>query len=900
MNPSASFSLGSARVRVLARLSGALLGVVAFSEAAVVYAQTSAVAPEERRPRLTKAPALLEFVEARYPESELAEGKAATVVLQLAVAADGTVSEAAVVTSAGAEFDAAAIEAVKEFRFSPAEFDGVPAPVKLTYRYEFTQRVVLPTTATYRGVVVAKGTGAPQAGVRIVLSGGLETVTNERGEFSFTELPAGEIQVTLSRDDLTPLGTTETLEGGKVLEARYDIELPVPLEEGVPEEKDDFEIVVQAPRLVKQVVSTEVSAEEARRVPGTQGDVLKVVENLPGVARSAAGSSGVVVWGAAPQDTRTYVGAVRIPMLYHFGGLRSVIHNDRVQSVELIPGGYGAAYGRGLGGLVRVDDRDPAKDKLHGSAQADLLDASLAFTAPVGEKLSFAIAGRKSYIRELSTLLDDQSFQQFFTLPAYHDGQARLRYQLSPTEWIELGGMISGDEQTRTQPSSDPSRRMTDTRRLDFERVDILYRKTLEDGSELDLAPWVGRDNSGRFGNFGGVPTNATTESYLVGFRGEWRGKFAKLATGRIGLDFELEQSTSTRNGSITAPPREGDSFLFGRPPSDQVNFDQWKSTIASVAPYGEVDVALFDEKLHLTPGVRIEPYLLNIERRRPFDPASPGQGAYVSDIAVQPRFAAKYAVFERLSLKGAVGLYRQPPLADDLSAVFGNPLLGLARGQHYLVGALVSLPANVSVEATFFHTRSEALVARNAADSPVLAQALLNQGDGRSLGAQFLLRKDKGDSRFFGWVAYTLLKSERRDDPEGNWRPFDFDQTHVLTALGSYDLGLGFEFGLRARLSTGYPRTPVVDAFYNSRQGRYEPVLGRVNSDRIPLFFQLDARVTKRFKFDASELEVYLDVQNVTNRENPEEIAYSPDFAERRYILGLPILPVAGARWSF
>ena len=35
----------------------------------------------------------------------------------------------------------------------------------------------------------------------------------------------------------------------------------------------------------------------ARRVPGTQGDVLKVVENLPGVARASIGSGQLVVWG---------------------------------------------------------------------------------------------------------------------------------------------------------------------------------------------------------------------------------------------------------------------------------------------------------------------------------------------------------------------------------------------------------------------------------------------------------------------------------------------------------------------------------------------------------------------------------------------------------------------------
>jgi outer membrane receptor protein involved in Fe transport len=76
--------------------------------------------------------------------------------------------------------------------------------------------------------------------------------------------------------------------------------------------------------------------------------------------------------------------------------------------------------------------------------------------------------------------------------------------------------------------------------------------------------------------------------------------------------------------------------------------------------------------------------------------------------------------------------------------------------------------------------------------------------------------------------------------------------------------------------------------------------VLGAHNSIRIPAFVQLDLRVAKRFKLGGSELEAYLDVQNVTNRENPEELAYGPDYRERRYVLGLPVLPVIGAKWSF
>ena len=112
---------------------------------------------------------------------------------------------------------------------------------------------------------------------------------------------------------------------------------------------------MRAPRIKKEAVETRIRTEEARRVPGTQGDTLKVVQNLPGVGRSAFGSGQLIVWGSAPKETRVNVDGVEIPALYHVGGLRSTVNADLVRSIDLVAGSYGAEYGRGLGGLVRIE-----------------------------------------------------------------------------------------------------------------------------------------------------------------------------------------------------------------------------------------------------------------------------------------------------------------------------------------------------------------------------------------------------------------------------------------------------------------------------------------------------------------------------------------------------------------
>ena len=154
------------------------------------------------------------------------------------------------------------------------------------------------------------------------------------------------------------------------------------------------------------------------------------------------------------------------------------------------------------------------------------------------------------------------------------------------------------------------------------------------------------------------------------------------------------------------------------------------------------------------------------------------------------------------------------------------------------------------------------------------------------------MLRKELS-SRVFGWLSYTLLRSERATQEGAPYRLFDFDQTHVLTALASLDLGYEIELGARVRYSTGYPRTPVIGVYGDSRGRPFQPRFGAQNSIRIPSFFQADVRISKSFHLGRTVLEAYFDVENATNRVNPEEIVYSPDYKQRRYVTGLPVLPV-------
>jgi TonB family protein len=882
----------------------ALMAVAATCWGATSPAQAApAEGAQAERPagKVTKPPKLLEFFQAPYPESERASGQKASVVLAISIDAEGKVVGADVVGSGGAAFDEAAVAAAKQFRFQPAEIDGVPAPVRIQYRYDFVLSapapVAAPKTADFGGVVRDRKTGKPMAGVLVGFDA--ETArTDEQGRFRFPEASPGTHSVTLSGAEFTPVGTEETLVAGHKYDATYDVE--VRAEELPPEERVDFELVVVDTQLEKTVGSVAVSAEQGARVAGTGGDVIKVVENLPGVARSSVGSAALVVWGAGPSDTRVYIDDVHVPLLYHEGGIRSVVNSDLVQTVELEPGGYGVAHGRGLGGLVNVGLRPLQADGYHGTVALDAIDGAASLRGSIGKNVHFAGAIRRSHLDWVLAHVTTNDVGDVVPIPQYWDSQLRLAWVPRESESVEVGGLLSSDHISRALVESDPADTKRESRDTGFERIYVRYTRHLDDGGTVTVTPFFGFDHARISSQFGAVPAVLDNQSTVYGARAAWSGQPTEFLGVSAGIDAEFVSSELSRQGSVTSPPREGDIRVFGQIPSDQVNADGWNTTTAGLSPYAQADVSLAGGKVHVIPGVRIEPSVVSTSRTTPPQGDLPAVGSLREDTHIEPRVAARWSVTPRMKVRAAVGVYHQPPLAEDLSAVFGNPALNPSKAVHYLAGMAFQLTKPISVELTSFYAQQSDLVTRSPLSAPVAAQALIQDGRGRAYGTQILLRHDLS-GRFFGWLSYTLMRSERTDGGSQSYRLFDFDQTHVFTALASYDLGAGFEAGARFRYSTGYPRTPVTSAVYDARTDSFQPVFGAHNTIRIPEFYQFDVRIAKRFKLgEKSDIEVYLDVQNVSNHGNPEEIVYNFDYTQKSYITGLPVLPVLGGKLTW
>ncbi|MCE9575668.1 MAG: TonB-dependent receptor [Deltaproteobacteria bacterium] len=842
------------------------------------------------QPVITKAPQLLHFEEAVYPPDQKAKGVEATVILTIAIDDKGAVSEVEVASSAGAAFDAAAIAAAKKFVFSPAEIDGKPAPVKITYKYAFQikeELVSLGPQINFEGTIKERFKKTPMPNVKVrIVDLDIDAVTDEVGGFAFQDIPVGTHKVELSAPMLITVVTEEEIVKGKKKTVTYFVEEK---EEGVDEEE-----VVRAPRIKKESVETVIRTEEARRVPGTQGDTLKVVQNLPGVGRSSFGSGQLIVWGSSPKDTRVYVNGVEIPALYHGGGLRSTVNGDLVKSIDLSPGAYGADYGRGLGGLVKVETKNLASKGTHAIIAADVIDTSAMVSTAISKKARIGIAGRASYLDQTLGAVTSSDVGDFVSIPRYYDGQLLAQLELSKDETLTAFGLVSDDKLDRTIPSDDPSAVRKEKTHTGFWRAAAEYKRLFPDGASVVVAPSVGIDRNEVVSSFGDVPTEIHTTSGRYALRGAYRRKLNSNATLTVGADGQFTHTEVNRFGSITLPAREGDITVFGQPPGSQVNADDWTVNELTVGPYATAQVTV--GKLELAPGLRIGPVLVDGSRLIPLIGTTPTQGYRRLDWTFDPRLAATYHATKKLLLRAGAGLYTQPPDPEDLSSVFGNPTLAPSSAVHLVLGGAYKLRGTLTLEVTAFAKYLWDLPARSEQATPALAQALDQDGVGRSYGGQLLLRQElvKG---FFGWVTYSLIRSERRDHPDQDWRLFDYDQTHVLGVLASYQIGHGWEFGGRFRFTSGVPRTPVTDAYYDARSDQYDPIFGPQNSIRVPSFYQLDLRLERTITRPRYRLNLFLDVQNVTNRSNPEEIIYNYDFSRREYITGLPTLAVVGAR---
>ena len=141
----------------------------------------------------------------------------------------------------------------------------------------------------------------------------------------------------------------------------------------------------------------------------------------------------------------------------------------------------------------------------------------------------------------------------------------------------------------------------------------------------------------------------------------------------------------------------------------------------------------------------------------------------------------------------------------------------------------------------------------------------------GRSYGAEILVRR-RAKTGLFGWVSYTLSRSERYRD--GAWVPYDFDRTHLVNVVAGLPLRRNWDIGVRLQYQSGKPET--ITTGYNAARGDG--------------YVRFDVRVDKRAVYRSWLLDFYVDITNIALL--PEEVQAGTVI---RYVL-----PTVGLRGRF
>jgi len=833
------------------------------------------------RPQVTM-PELLEFVSAPYPAEAQKQGLAGNVVLQLDISATGEVTAASVVTPAGHGFDEAAVAAALKFRFSPATKDGTAVAARILYQYRFTLQVAAPPVdapppprvpvRNLAGQIRTSDGDIPMAGATVLVraSDGSEwtTTTGEDGAWGFEDLPVGTFTVRVSAAGFVGFESQEQVDADHVTEVVYRVAA-----EGV------LEVVIRGKRPPREVTKRTIEKDEIAKIPGTSGDALRSVENMPGVARS--GFAGMlVVRGSSPGDTAVYMDGIDIPLVYHFGGLSSVIPTEMLERIDFYPGNFSTQYGRVKGGIVDVGIRAPRDDgKYHGMGQFDLIDMRAMLEGPVPflDGWTFALAGRRSWFDVWLKPVLTEAGASVTAAPVYYDYQAIL--ETKPTRKSSLRfGFIASDDRleilTRDVSEVDPVLSGSLRYGAGFWRAFGRYENEITENLRFRTVLSVGREKLEL--GVGSLYLELTQTPVIN--RTELSYKVNRRAIVNTGIDFYWAHASINALLPPLPEPGQPDSGPYvSKPP---IILDQ-AAGFGLPAAYVELELTPHD-RLRLVPGVRVD-YLTIAE---------------IWDVS--PRVNGRYELvqgFPSTALKAGVGLFHQPPDYTQVYPPLGTPGVRSSRSTHYSVGFEQELTEQVDVSVEGFYKRQDLLV--SSVPSEMGLSEYANLGKGYVIGSEMMLRY-KPSGRFFGWIAYTLSRSMLMDRPGEAYRLMGFDQTHIFTALGSYKLGRGWGFGARFRLVTGNLETPIVGSMYSSNSGTYTSIDGVRNSMRNPMFNQLDLRVDKEWKFDYWKLSGYLDIQNVYYSQNVEGYDYNYNYSLKTIVTGLPIIPSIGIRGDF
>ena len=204
---------------------------------------------------------------------------------------------------------------------------------------------------------------------------------------------------------------------------------------GYREDSRSIEVVAAGERRVEIVLhQTNIPLEEMT-VEG---------ERMTGATGSAL-AHGLFV-RSIPGDPNEYMlDGARVYNPAHFGGVLSSFHPEALNEIEVGRGGLPASFGGRIGGMLDLSLRDGMRDRMTGSAGADLLGVHAALEGPIDERTAFLLTARRGWP---DGAVPDLASHGTPTRLGTAELIAKLSHRISAGARLTANGYVSADHYT--------------------------------------------------------------------------------------------------------------------------------------------------------------------------------------------------------------------------------------------------------------------------------------------------------------------------------------------------------------------------------------------------------------------------------------------------------------------
>lgn len=753
-------------------------------------------------------------------------------------------------------------------------------------------------TQVVRGTINDMDSQTPLPGVNIILIDSdpfLGGVTDMDGNFRIENVPVGRQNFLVKY-----IGYKSQTIPNVLVTAGKQVVLNVQLEESV-EALNEVVITADSDKdrpnnEMAKVSARTFSLEEVTRFSGGRNDVARLATNFAGVSGANDSRNDLVVRGNSPTGMLWRVEGLPIATTNHFstlgttGGPVSALNTNLLRTSDFITGAFPAEYGNANAAVFDVKFRNGNSEELEFTGQVSAFSGAEAMAeGPLNfnKGASFLVSYRYGIASVAATGTSAVPFYQDLSFK-FNFGETKL----GRFEFFGMGGLSSidfiGDELDQDDLFADPSVDSYVKSRVGLVGLNHTllfanksYLKTTAGvtlvGNNFEQDNYTNDDRNVKY-----RATEADDQEMRYTLSTQYNRKFNSRFNLRVGGMvelYDLNNMVRDRDRRVDIPDENGDGipdyFIT-------IRDDNGSTPLSQVYAQGEYK---FSDELSWTFGLH-------------------GQFLeYTGDAMVGPRTALSWQFRPKHRLSLAYGLHGQmQPLpilllkeqVGENAFERTNDQLEFTKSHHVVLGYDYKPSASWRLKAeAYIQSIFDAPVEAFPSSYSVLNEgadfvfdergSLVNNGTGMNYGLELTVEKFFSQG-YYGLATISLFDSQY-EGSDGIERSTAFNNQYVANALFGKEWPIGKEkrnvltFDTKVTFSGGRPYTPIDLEATRANDGREVLFEELAFSETYDDYFRWDVKFGFRLNGKKSKVshQFFVDLQNVTNRENIFIERYNP-----------------------